>query len=394
MRICVVSHALSLPENRARWKRLAECHEASVTLLVPHFWQSRWFGNLTTWRPMPEQTGGYRVLPIQVSNTFEWWKYVFVSLDAHLREIRPDVIHVCQEENTNILQQMIVYRRLWVPRARLVLFSWNNRAVPQTTFKQRLVWRSVCASADAAIAGNQETREVLRRAGFRKPIIIQTEIGAGESVFYPDESIKLRMRAQLDLQGVVIGFAGQITEDKGVLDLAKAMCNLPGEWTLLMVGEGDKKAEIEARFAQFGLTERLRIAGQVPRDYMPDHLRAMDCLVLPSRTTPTCKEQFGLVLAEAMLCGVPVVGSDSGAIPEVIGGAGMVFREGDVAQLAGCLQTLLRNSTLRNHLAKKGYEKALSKYSATALADETYQFYQRLLDGSIQDLAAQRPSSC
>ena len=65
---------------------------------------------------------------------------------------------------------------------------------------------------------------------------------------------------------------------------------------------------------------------QIPSDQVAVEMRKLHALVLPSRTTPRWKEQFGRVLIEAMACGVPPVGSDSGEIPHVIDDAGLVFR--------------------------------------------------------------------
>src|SRR5260221_14335510 len=84
----------------------------------------------------------------------------------------------------------------------------------------------------------------------------------------------------------------------------------------------------------------------------------IDALVLRSLTTPVWKEQFGRVLTEAMACGVPVVGSSSGAIPEVIGEAGLIFPEGDAAALAGCLAKLQQPPALRLALAQRGLARA------------------------------------
>ena len=67
-----------------------------------------------------------------------------------------------------------------------------------------------------------------------------------------------------------------------------------------------------------------------------------DVLVLPSLTTPDSVEQFGAVLAEAMAWGVPVIGSNSGGIPETIGQAGIIVPEGDVPALARALASLIR----------------------------------------------------
>jgi len=83
----------------------------------------------------------------------------------------------------------------------------------------------------------------------------------------------------------------------------------------------------------------------------------MDVLVLPSKTMPTWKEQFGRVLIEAMACQVSVIGSSSGAIPEVIGKAGLVFKEGNAADLRAKIEQLKSSPKVRKELAQKGYRR-------------------------------------
>ncbi len=67
-------------------------------------------------------------------------------------------------------------------------------------------------------------------------------------------------------------------------------------------------------------------------------MNAIDVFVLPSRTTPRWKEQFGRVIIEAQACGTPVIGSDSGAIPEVVGKGGWIVPERDPPGLANALR--------------------------------------------------------
>jgi glycosyltransferase involved in cell wall biosynthesis len=105
----------------------------------------------------------------------------------------------------------------------------------------------------------------------------------------------------------------------------------------------------------------------------------IDVLVLPSRTTPVWKEQFGRVLAEAMACHVPVIGSNSGAIPEVIGDAGLIFPEGDVTALANCLRQLINSPDLRHDLAQRGYNRVITNYTQEHIALQTVAFYQQLM---------------
>jgi glycosyltransferase involved in cell wall biosynthesis len=97
----------------------------------------------------------------------------------------------------------------------------------------------------------------------------------------------------------------------------------------------------------------------------------LDVLVLPSRTTPTWKEQFGRTIVEALWCGVPVVGSDSGEIPWLIEltGGGLVFAEGDRRALAARLTELRERPQLRRELAGRGRANVQELFSVPAATD-------------------------
>ncbi|HEY9300189.1 MAG TPA: glycosyltransferase, partial [Phormidium sp.] len=110
-------------------------------------------------------------------------------------------------------------------------------------------------------------------------------------------------------------------------------------------------------------------------------------LVLPSETTDKFKtltaagwkEQFGHVLIEAMACQVPVIGSNSGEIPHVIGEAGLVFPEGNAEALKNCLVQLIEHPEYARNLAKQGYERVIKNYTNKALAQQLLKFYKNLL---------------
>jgi glycosyltransferase involved in cell wall biosynthesis len=112
---------------------------------------------------------------------------------------------------------------------------------------------------------------------------------------------------------------------------------------------------------------------------MPAYYHQLDTLVVPSRTRPNWKEQFGRVLVEAMASGVPVVGSDSGEIPHVIGDAGLIFPEGQADVLRAHLARLLGNADLRTDLARRGRERVLERFTQAQVAAQTYQVYRSVL---------------
>jgi glycosyltransferase involved in cell wall biosynthesis len=107
----------------------------------------------------------------------------------------------------------------------------------------------------------------------------------------------------------------------------------------------------------------------LPKEELWRLYAASDCLVLPSLTTPTWKEQFGGVLADAMAVGLPIVGSDSGAIPQVVGDAGIIFPEGDATALAWALSVVATDRTLNTRLRSAGSHRFVTRFSIEAYAD-------------------------
>jgi glycosyltransferase involved in cell wall biosynthesis len=117
---------------------------------------------------------------------------------------------------------------------------------------------------------------------------------------------------------------------------------------------------------------------------MPEAYSEMDVLVLPSRSTDRWTEQFGRVLVEALWCGVPIVGSDSGEIPWTVRatGGGCIFPEGDIQALARILSELRRSPAHRQTLVDRGREGARSLFGLDAAA--------RALEGTLETALARR----
>jgi glycosyltransferase involved in cell wall biosynthesis len=146
-----------------------------------------------------------------------------------------------------------------------------------------------------------------------------------------------------------------------------------------LVGAGPEQPALERLGQQLGLGQRLSILPLVPSTEMPRAMTAFDAFVLPSRSRPNWKEQFGRVLVEAMACGVPVVGSTCGEVPNVIGDAGLVFEEEDAAALAQHLRRLYADAPLRADLARRGRERVLAQYTQRRVADETVAVYEQVM---------------
>ena len=166
----------------------------------------------------------------------------------------------------------------------------------------------------------------------------------------------------------IVGFAGTINEQKGWKILLRAIKELPEKFKVVLIGDGEQKDELQKWIKKFKLKNRIIYLGYLSKNEILTVYRLFNVFVLPSITTVDSVEQFGMVLAEAMGSGVPVIGSDSGAIPETISEAGIIVPEGDVEALAQAILRMSSDVDLRSQCIKKGYERYKKHFTCDAYA--------------------------
>ena len=174
-----------------------------------------------------------------------------------------------------------------------------------------------------------------------------------------------------------IGYAGRLVASKGLIDLLEAVRTLQAPVELVLIGNGELREQLEHQPIP---GSHVRVLDGLTHEQMALGYAQLDVLVLPSRTTPTWKEQFGRTIVEALWCGVPVVGSDSGEIPWLIEltGGGLVFAEGDRRALAARLTELREHPQLRRELAMRGRARVKELFSVPAATDRL----ERMLVGA------------
>ena len=178
---------------------------------------------------------------------------------------------------------------------------------------------------------------------------------------------ELRGPLGLPLDRFVIGFVGRLVEQKNVGMLIEAMKRLP-DALCAIVGDGDQRGPLQRQAA--GL-ENVRFLGYQPQAEML--MPAFDVLCLPSRW-----EGLGLVLVEAMLRGVPVIGSRAGAIPEVLGQGqyGALFDPDDVGGLAAAINTVRASGAA---FAARAGQYARQTFAVDKMVERTLAVYEKLM---------------
>jgi glycosyltransferase involved in cell wall biosynthesis len=149
-----------------------------------------------------------------------------------------------------------------------------------------------------------------------------------------------------------LGFVGKISPEKGWHVLIDALSQLSGNVKAVFAGDGPEVTTLNHEVKSRRLEGRVVFAGPMAPPDIRALYRQVDAVVVPSLTTARWMEQFGRVIAEAMAAERAVVGSTSGAIPEVIGSAGLLVDEGDAGALANALRSLHQDPDLRNRLGQ------------------------------------------
>lgn len=369
MRVLMVSKACLVGAYQRKLEEIARFPDVELMVVVPQSWRDG--GRLV--RLERAHTAGYKLVvePITLNGSFHL--HFYPRLGRRMRAFAPHVVHIDEEP-----YNLATFHTLWQARrlgARTLWFTWQNlnRRYP---LPFRLIERYNLHNTDYGIAGSAGAAAIWREKGFTGPLAVIPQFGVDPDIFGP------RGGERDTPGGFAIGYLGRLVPEKGVDLLLRAAAGMDGDWRLDIVGEGAERERLRGLARHLGLDDRVSFQEWVPSMRMPAFYRNLDVLVLPSRSRSNWVEQFGRVLIEAMACGVPVVGSNCGEIPNVVGDAGLIFPEEDVDALSTCLVRLMNSPELRADLALRGRERVLTHFTQAQIAVQTVAVYRELAGAS------------
>lgn len=381
MRVLVVSHACVTAVNQTVFAEVERQTGWDLSLVAPATWQSDYGMRLHLQRGAGFEGALY---PVPVWKSGDIPLHIYRStLAGLLRRAEPDAIYVHHEPYAAATAQVYLANRFTVRRP-IGFFTWQNipkRYPPPFRQLERMVYRQ----SAFALTGSEDAADVLRAKGYEGPSFVIPAGIDGRQSGIAVGSRDVRVRAGAAEGEALIGFVGRVAEEKGLATMLKALKRIEGRaWRFVVVGTGPYEAELRAQVGALGLGDRVAFLGYVSHAEAHRYLAALDFLVLPSETRPNWKEQFGRVIIEAMASGTPVVGSDSGEIPNLIGrtGGGIVFSEGDAEACAGATAALIDDPAYRRRLAEAGRSYVLSTYTHEALARDFAQVVEQAVQSS------------
>ncbi len=348
-RLLVVSPPCHQPINRAVYRELAETHGVAVHLAVP---ERLHVGG--QWRNTPQsESTAYSLSLHPISGTHgrlqkmhglaevaARWRPTHVLIDSDPASLMVrEAAHACPDAQIWALTAENLRTRYFSEcAAGIARFNLRRAAAPLLKLGLRLL---VHPRVDRVFTLSRDGSRVMAAVGFTDRVT-QIPLGFDPALFcIQDVAHIAATRARLGLQAPTIAYFGRLTPEKGVHLLIEALAQMRNRpWQLLIDRFCDYPTAyvetIRSRIDALTLHDRV-VYFDAHHEQMPDYMNAADIVVLPSLSTPRWKEQYGRVLPEAMACGKRVIGSDSGAIPELVAGYGRIVAEGDVAKLRDAL---------------------------------------------------------
>ena len=399
LNLIIISHAYVYSAYRAKIEALSEYHNLNITLITPEFGLEG--GGQKVYAEQYEGKD-YRHIILSGYFTGKLNFFVFKNLKSTLQSLNPDIILLEEEYWTQIAAQVTYITKKFFPHTKLILLScenmchiWEKEA--ETLYQKfrytsfHFIEKYVISKLDGLIFQLpgvwQDFENRIDELGFKGKRGILPQLGVDYNRFATISPKLPEIRAELGLNDntFIYGYIGRITPEKGIEDMIHAFENWDKDNTkLIIIGNGDAEYvnQIKQLVRTLKLDDIVIFKNAIPFEDIPAYFQLFNISILLSHTTPIWKEQFGRVLVESMAAGTPVIGSDSGAIPLVIGNTGYIVPEKDIFSIREALNDAYINKSKYIKLSKLAQNRANTEFSYTAIAKKTYDFIQEIKKSS------------
>lgn len=386
LQVLIIDKVSALRSVRWRHYLIAQRANVAITLLAPKSWIEN---DQVIDYQSPELDPFPVVLGKVAGKGYAQRGFYLTGLIRAFRQSRPEVILMMEEGFSFFALQVMIVRWFLFPHISIIFY--NNHIASFKKFIYRLgplysiLSRMIIPRMTAAFCINSKSVIPLKEIKFSGPIIEQF-YGVNDTLFVEINKHDARAKLGLEYGEVIFLFAGRLVELKGVQDLIDAFAQLQHQrpnqtLRLLIVGRGDYESVLRQKVQSLHLSG-VEFRDIVPQEEMPYYIAAADAMVLPSRTE--IDEQFGRVNVEAMFAGTPIIASNSGGIPDVIGDAGYIFQAGDINSLLDAMIQFLDNPTITKQQVQRGKERAKRRFSMEAFADAVILMLEQLTNRRLR----------
>lgn len=368
--LLVIWHGALYPSYRKPFWILHKQYGFDVHLVSVKSWSKALPGK-TYFQPSESEPIQVHLLPAVL--TLHGACFIQPTLPWLIRTIQPDLMYVIEEPFSLIGWLTAYWCKRKVPGIPMVLYSFQDIAKP---YPAPFCWfeRYTLRHIERLFVSHAQGGLVWEQKGFTKLWDVVPPPVNLDQFRYKEPAVQTTL--------FTVGYAGRLVDEKGIDTLLWALSDLNDSVRLRLAGDGSARHRLEKMARELGVYERVAFLGSIPHERLAEFYHDCDVIVLPSKKQPNWQEQFGRVLIEAMACGTPVIGSNCGAIPEVIGNAGLLFSEGNAAMLADKIQLLQNDFKLQRDLSFRGRIRVEREFSAEKIAKKLNQHFIEVLHGA------------
>lgn len=330
---------------------------------------SRTDASMRQWRVYEEEIEfSYEVLPSWRTRVGKYNVLLNSNLGNALRNAAPDVV-VCGGYNYFAAWQTMN----WAKRNRVQFLLWcESTALEQRNQFFAVEWlkKEFARHCDGFVVPGSSSREYVQQFASPEQKIFLARNAVDTALFESKQqdaqSRAERIRGELGLPPRYLLFVGRLVRSKGVTDLMGAYAALPAdaraEISLVFAGDGAMRAELES-LAREVYPGSVYFAGFIQRDDLASYYALAECLVMPTHSDP-----WGLVVNEAMACGLPVICTNvAGCAADLVLENGIVVEPGNTQQLRDAMLTMARDANLRQSMSRESV-RLIRDYSPHACA--------------------------
>lgn len=299
------------------------------------------------------------------------WNFLSVSRLKHIiADERPDILHAHYASSYGLLGAMCKYHPF-------VISVWGSDVYefPRSSFIARRILHYSLSKADVLLSTSKAmAHETLLYSNKKKQIEV-TPFGTDTAVFFPSP-----FKSMFDKGDLVVGTVKSLEKVYGLEFLIRAFASVVNNNSqlslkLLMVGGGSCRAELEDLALRLGISGKVKFTGYVDHSKLPEYFNNIDIFVVPS-----LRESFGVSVLEASSCGVPVIASNTGGLPEVVeaGKSGILVNPADETALANAIDLLVKNPEIRTKMGNFGRNFILENYSWVRSVDIMCNIYDNI----------------
>jgi L-malate glycosyltransferase len=301
-------------------------------------------------------------------------KSISYMLKAHkvkniLKNIKPDIVHAHYATGYGLVGALCGVHPY-------IISTWGSDIcrVPKKSKLFRQIVKYNLSKADYITAtSNDLTRETLLYTN-KQVLTIPFGVDVVKFSKHQNEGINTGK--------ITIGIVKSLEDIYGIQFLIEAFAKINSIYNnteLIIVGNGPLREKLEKLCCELKISDRVIFTGGVANNCIPDYLNKMDIFVMPSLI-----ESFGVAILEAESCGIPIIASDVGGIPEVMreGQTGFLVKPGNSDIIAEKLSVLIRDKKLREKMGVEGRRFVEKNYNWNDNIEQMYNLYNNILENS------------